>query len=596
MTQNKRKRPRNNPLPLPPGEPRNNPLPLPLRESSRDPLPLPMGEGRGEGSLSAKQTSAPRASKLCPYPLLVACLALTLLGATANAGVDEGSARAVPWSGYWWPMREGKLITGPLAKHDKLTGRNAAAWETEHAPSGESVPKWFGYCHAWSASAIMEKEPRNARAAKDSSGREIPLSVGDQKGMLVACHTEDIANTYGQRFTGAANDDKEDLRPLELWRLLRLYVKQQGLPLVLDLDAGEQVWNFPVHAYRVAYAPTGRGDMQQATMTLWFADDGVPPDFVGVKTSVQTYPFTFGLKEGAVDAASAKWVGSSVENHPDFAWYPLVAKAENPEVDYAAVQRALGGSGSTVPNTAPSPAPPPTPTPTPSPRPTEPTPAQTPQVTVDARMPRNEPAPATAQRVIAISPTELLALVTNKTSSFLFDAMADKGDGALYRPGEPVTLSGVSERGGYLYLFLLSDDGSIGLLHPQGNGDNRIPEGKRFVVSAGSKEIPFSLGDKPGKRVLRAIVTTTPLVITGLDATANPTQQSAANVGQQAQQLRLPPRQAAQLAKGVQQFVRDGALPPASIDQIDPRTVIGDFAQDQVLLYVRSPKESPRSK
>ena len=41
---------------------------------------------------------------------------------------------------------------------------------------------------------------------------------------------------------------------------------------------------------------------------------------------------------------TGRWLGPSVEDHPDFAWYPFVAVAENPEVEYTAVQRLLGAS------------------------------------------------------------------------------------------------------------------------------------------------------------------------------------------------------------------------------------------------------------
>ena len=32
-----------------------------------------------------------------------------------------------------------------------------------------------------------------------------------------------------------------------LWRLLKLHVKEQGVPLILDVEAGAEVWNYPVY-------------------------------------------------------------------------------------------------------------------------------------------------------------------------------------------------------------------------------------------------------------------------------------------------------------------------------------------------------------
>jgi hypothetical protein len=59
-------------------------------------------------------------------PALAAGLTLTLLCGSLVAGEDQGQVERAPWSGYWWPHREGRLI-GPLAKYDELAGKAAAA-------------------------------------------------------------------------------------------------------------------------------------------------------------------------------------------------------------------------------------------------------------------------------------------------------------------------------------------------------------------------------------------------------------------------------------------------------------------------------------
>ncbi len=35
----------------------------------------------------------------------------------AEAAVEEGVAKHIPWSGYWWPVAKGELL-GPLEKYD----------------------------------------------------------------------------------------------------------------------------------------------------------------------------------------------------------------------------------------------------------------------------------------------------------------------------------------------------------------------------------------------------------------------------------------------------------------------------------------------
>src|SRR5207249_4616084 len=120
--------------------------------------------------------------------------------------------------------------------------------------------------------------------------------VGDQKGLLTAAHAEDLANVYGERYNGPG-DDMSDIAPDVLWHYLKLYVKQQGLPLILDIDAGEQVWYYPVYAYKVSYTPAG-GDDYRCVMTIFFSDNAISPEIVGVKANSRTYSFTCKMREG----------------------------------------------------------------------------------------------------------------------------------------------------------------------------------------------------------------------------------------------------------------------------------------------------------
>ena len=62
-----------------------------------------------------------------------------VVGAPARADVDEGKARFTPWSGYWWPIRDGRMISGPLTKYDAITGHKAADRERSKSPPGPNV-------------------------------------------------------------------------------------------------------------------------------------------------------------------------------------------------------------------------------------------------------------------------------------------------------------------------------------------------------------------------------------------------------------------------------------------------------------------------
>src|SRR5471030_1779283 len=98
------------------------------------------------------------------------------------------------------------MISGPLAKYDMVSGKPAAAWETNAHPKA-SAAKWFGYCHAWSAASVMEAEPTAACAVTLPNGGQMVLDVGDQKGLLTLSHARDVANVFGRRYNGKPGDD-----------------------------------------------------------------------------------------------------------------------------------------------------------------------------------------------------------------------------------------------------------------------------------------------------------------------------------------------------------------------------------------------------
>lgn len=336
---------------------------------------------------------------------LVALACLSWFGTTnATETVEEGRAQIIPWSGYWWPHHEGAMLK-PLGKYDQLTGSQAAAWEREHHPPGDRVPRWHGYCHAWAASAMMEGEPAKRRFDGHPS-RPIELRVGDQKGLLAVCHALDVANSYGDRYgDGEGSEDQQDLPPDTLWWLLKLYIKQQGVPLILDVEAGEQVWNYPIYAYRIEHQAEGRNGARTASLSLWMADNAVPPDYVGIKVRRESYRFAFQQRNHAVVMGSGKWLGPSRQDHPDFAWYPFVPRAENPEIDYAVVKRLVEAppdppqpepQPATEPRPKPTPKPQPHPEAKPQPKPTpapEPVPKPTPKPQPEPK-PEPEPKPA----------------------------------------------------------------------------------------------------------------------------------------------------------------------------------------------------------
>ncbi|PHR95733.1 MAG: hypothetical protein COA78_29635 [Blastopirellula sp.] len=497
--------------------------------------------------------------------------------------LENAEASTKPWSGYWWPISEGRML-GPLAKLDQLTGHTAMAWEQEHHPTNSDTPKWWGYCHAWSASAVMEVEPNQVRTIQLASGQQVSLSIGDQKALLAACHTRDIAHSYGDRFGDEnGSEDKKDLSPCTLWRLLKTYVKEQNVPLVLDVEAGPEVWNFPVYSYEIEYRPRGNSGQQIAQLVLLMADDAVQPNYQGTKVRKQTYQFTFTMRNGAVVMGSGKWIGRSKKDHPDFAWYPYVAVAENPEVIYSEVMKLVSGS---QPNQSIF---------------TQPESRPVPERVIPTMPPviqpvaTTTPVAATTQsdpKPIVVSPMELVSLVANKTSSFGLDITVDRFDGGTYEVGEQFFVRCASEKKGYLYLIQIDAQGNPSVLFPRQGEDNRVPVDKSVAIPSDKPGQGFTVTGPQGTTRVKAIVTTSPLSFSGMLAVQPQQQQRTESQApdRHSAKLRLHPTQRQQIQDHLMK--QPSELVQAVLEAAMPQDVLGPFAQDQVTFYTDKPKAS----
>jgi hypothetical protein len=495
---------------------------------------------------------------------LLAALAMLAAGALpASAEEDSGTASEYPWSGFWWAHAEGGL-TAPLAKYDQVFKTQAANWEQQVHVNAGNVQPWFGHCHAWSAASVTEKEPREAKTYKG-----VQFGVGDLKGLLTAIHAQDEATSYGDRFgDGRGNDVKADPSPDEVWRLLQLYVKQRNIPLIMDLEAGDQVWNYPVYQYEVSYSVSG--GVATGTMQLVVADDDVHPDYLGTQPGIYTYGFRCKMQGGSMVAGSGVWLQ---EDHPDFAWYPYVARAENPNIDPAKVSQIIGsavGGGSDPGEDGGDDEPE--------------NPDEGPPVEDD--FDDANPAELVSYDQI-LSPLELVSLISNKTSHFGIDFFVDGGDGTKFAPGEQIRIGGRSDKQGYLYLFDIDPAGEIRLVFPAPGQPNLIPAKEEVNIPAGDVE-SWIIAEQPGEHHLRAVVTTEPLALTGFH-----TQMQYKLKGKKDQKLpyqnttqkmHAPPT----VKKRVQQKIKEyypekGAK---SVDDKPPVKLGKAFAQDDCLYFV----------
>jgi len=103
-------------------------------------------------------------------------------------------------------------------------------------------------------------------------------------------------------------------------------------PVVMDIATFEPVWNYPAYRYRMNIQDDPYNSSRKlVTCTVWFADDVVPPDFVGTSCFTKVYTYNVTLDENGYAVKgnnTCAWVGGSITNHPDFIWYPTAQRAE----------------------------------------------------------------------------------------------------------------------------------------------------------------------------------------------------------------------------------------------------------------------------
>jgi hypothetical protein len=345
------------------------------------------------------------------------------------------------------------------------------------------------------------------------------------------------------------------------------------------------------------------------------ADDAVQPGQVGTKVRKHDYDFTCKMSGGNVVMGSGKWTGASIKDHPDFAWYPQQQRSENPEVKYDVVCSALkvssprGGRNSRKEPDAPVERPPAVPD--------VENPPHAPEEHPVVPMPPALQAQGAQEKMkaSAISATDLLVLIANKTSSFdLFCNV--NGLKPVIPVGDPLVITGSSGKEGYLYLFLIHDQtGEVKMLFPLAQKgkddklvmqDNRVPKG---AFEFGGKEdkngIKFS-ADVIGPQRIKALVTSRPLVITGLNMSSctgserqSPAQQNPAQAKPeekpkgQSQDFSWHPTQQEVFKETIQKLATNSKK--LTIDQVgevtgvDPRIIkeLGDFAQAEPAFYVQ---------
>ncbi|MCX5839673.1 MAG: hypothetical protein NTW71_14355 [Deltaproteobacteria bacterium] len=250
---------------------------------------------------------------------------------SAYAETHEAASR--PWSGYWWPYTQGGLGTGqdyrgrpaPLEKYNLLTtGVTSGPALTEYlsAHYDPNAPGWYGLCAHWARAACYEHVD-----ILPSSENNIIFRVGDKKGLLTLAHNSDI----GELGNGTDPDVFHE------WLLK--YIKDQREAFVADLWSGIEVWSYPIYKYDME--SSRNGNVESVSVTVYFADDAVEPDYMGTK--VRGYHYTYDLSLDAAGAITGgQWTAASITDHPELLSFSLDVRTIFPGLDYKELVRLAG--------------------------------------------------------------------------------------------------------------------------------------------------------------------------------------------------------------------------------------------------------------
>lgn len=250
-----------------------------------------------------------------------------------GAAVYTGRSSFTPWSGYWWPIVSGELITGyrgspsPLEKYDLYTtgvypGLATQAEARSHPADDPEAKSWWGYCYSWANAAIMEDV-----TFAPSVNNGVAFAVGDKKGLLTLCHKDDPI-----RWASTDND------PLAFHQYLIEYIGEQKIPFAADLDHGIEVWSFAIYRYEMDV--TEHAAYDDVACAITYASDFVPPDFNGTQPNYRNYYYRL-YKATDGSYTHGIWINGSENNHPENVWMPIGQKAENPYLDYDIIRNIV---------------------------------------------------------------------------------------------------------------------------------------------------------------------------------------------------------------------------------------------------------------
>jgi hypothetical protein len=247
-------------------------------------------------------------------------------------------AKKKTWYCHWFPMQETKkggdpinnlyAEGGPLAKLDMVTGGNARQYEFENnrkAMNAGNEYSWWGHCNNSAEAACILREPKYDVVRNGINGENVIFTPLDVQGLVVKVTPSLIEKVdfKGERYNGQPSDDPNDPAPEVFLDTMKNWAKDD-LPFVVDLDNGQQVWNFPYDKVKISESATPPSD---------FVASGLPRDgsvkYYHMELSGTGYDkkrrvyACYIQRDSAGNVQTSGWIKTSnTHDSPDFLWRP----------------------------------------------------------------------------------------------------------------------------------------------------------------------------------------------------------------------------------------------------------------------------------
>ncbi len=303
-------------------------------------------------------------------------------------GFDEAYYKALGPAARWMSDERGNVRARDGVDND-------GDGEVDECGDQDGIDSWWGSCHAW-APAALEDEPQRAVVRQG-----VTFEVSDIKALLITAYDRSRSVVIGSRCKAKVierdesgrivDPDCRDTNAGSFHLVMANLMGRHGLGLGEDRTFGAQVWNQPIHGYKVT-ATTELDEAQaikrllgeDADMTRYPFNDKatrwveVAMDVFWVTESypsadalndvhdryVRTDPYSYVLElDAAGDIVGGEWIEAAATRswgsspHPDFLWVPMGALANrtgtthgtpdpwtNPHVSLPRVRELLSAS------------------------------------------------------------------------------------------------------------------------------------------------------------------------------------------------------------------------------------------------------------